>query len=159
MLFASPTHEFRDPGDRGLTDARKDEQASPWRTSEVGRKVAIEACVCGQESARRPWDRSKPVKVFGRAPLDWHRQDLERSGDRVVQLACRRDRRVALLRPQEIEVDRRDLEGPKELRLLSPLLGGSPLDEHGNAACAMGGRSVNEIMRTILSTVADYPSG
>ena len=130
VLFGRAAHELRDSGDRRLADARKDDQASPRRTSELRRQVAIQARVCRQVLTRRAWDRREPVKVFGWTPLDRHRQDLERSGDRVVQLACRRDRRVALVRPQEIEVDRRDLERPKELLVFCPFRRGPPL-EHG----------------------------
>ena len=131
VLFRRSAHELRDSGDRCLTDARKDDQASPWRTSELGRQVAIQARVGVQISMRSAGNGREPVKVFGRTPLDRHGQDLERSGDRVVQLACRRDRRVPLVRPQEIEVDRRNLERSKEVLPLCLLLGGSSLDKHG----------------------------
>ncbi len=131
MLFGCTAHELGDSGDCCLADPRQDDQASPWRTSELGRKVAIQARVGGQVSTRRARDRREPVKVFGRTPFDRHRQDLKRSGYRVVQLACRRDRRVPLVRPQEIEVDRRNLERSKELLVFCPFRRAGPLDEHG----------------------------
>jgi len=128
VLFGRTAHELRDSGDRCLADARKYDQASPRRTSQLRSQVAIQTRVCRQELTRRAWDWREPVKVFGWAPLDRHRQDLERSGDCVVQLACRRDRRVPLVRPKEIEVDRRNLEGPKELLPFCLLLGARRLN-------------------------------
>src|ERR1035437_876531 len=53
------------------------------------------------------------------------------SGDFVTVSRTRCDRRVPLVRPEEVEVDRRNLERSKEVLAFCLLLGGSTLDEHG----------------------------